>query len=63
MTSAKDSYLVGSPNDLDDSLYKLDEEEIVFLASQTGIKDPIELKKHVVGVQHEAYSVCDAHRE
>ena len=48
----------GSPNDLDDSLYQLDEDELEFLSSQTGIKDPIELKRHVVNVQREAYAVC-----
>ena len=43
-----------------DKYYKLEKDEIEFFSSQTGIKDPEELKKHILNVQREAYDVCDS---
>ena len=57
MPTPADTKRTGSTSDLDDSLYRLDEEEIEFLSSQTGIQDPAEIKRHVVSVQREAYAV------
>ena len=51
---------VGSPDDLDPSLFKLSDEEIEFVASQTGIKEREELKNHLLEVQREAYAVSSA---
>ena len=48
---------------LDDALYKMDEQQLEFMKKQTGIQDPEELKKHIIGVQEEAYAVsshCDS---
>ena len=39
---------------LDPSLYEVDYE---FFSGQTGIKDPEELKKHILKVQREAFAV------
>ena len=47
----------GNLNPLDDSLYRLDEEELTFMKTQSGIEDEEELKKHVLAVQAEAYKV------
>lgn len=38
-----------------DKYYQLDGNEIAFFSSQTGIKDPEELKAHILTVQREAY--------
>lgn len=46
------------PKPLDDTLYKLEQDEYEFLSSQTGIKDQGELKKHVLEVQKDIYKVC-----
>ncbi|KAG2133666.1 uncharacterized protein EDB93DRAFT_862090 [Suillus bovinus] len=43
---------------LDDSLYRLDAEEIAFLRRQTGIQDEVALKTHIIEVQEEAYKVA-----
>lgn len=43
---------------LDDSLYSLDPDELVFFQSQTGIRNEEELKAHILGVQVRAYEVC-----
>lgn len=42
---------------LDDSFYQLDDVETTFVSGLTGIKDPAELKKHILQVQHEVYAV------
>ncbi|KAF7791668.1 hypothetical protein EIP86_002691 [Pleurotus ostreatoroseus] len=50
--------MTDSPIPLDDSLYsRLNEEDIKFLKSQTGISDDKELKKHILHVQAEIYAV------
>lgn len=46
-----------SDGDLDESYYVLEPSEQEFLSGQTGIKDPDELKKHVIEVQKGVYSV------
>lgn len=43
--------------ELDESFYKVDDEETAFLMQQTGINDPEELKKHILQVQREVYAV------
>ena len=43
--------------DLDDALYDLDDIETEFLLQQTGLKDPEEVKKHIIQIQHEVYAV------
>ena len=45
------------PAALDESLYELEEDEYEFLSSQTGIKDQVELKAHVLTVREEIYQV------
>ena len=57
MASRENFGLVGSPDDLDPSLYKLTDEEADFVCNQTGIKDPVELQDHLLQVQREAYAV------
>jgi hypothetical protein len=52
----------GKPRPLDDSLYSLDQQEYEFLSLQTGIKDPEELKMHVLAVQEEIYKVSKRYR-
>jgi hypothetical protein len=42
---------------LDDSYYQLDDVELQFLSTHTGIFDAEELKKHVLAVQKELYAV------
>ena len=43
---------------IDDGMYyKLDETEFEFFSASTGIKDPEELRKHILDVQAEAYEV------
>ncbi|KAM6503843.1 hypothetical protein JOM56_000786 [Amanita muscaria] len=46
-----------NPPPLDESLYSLDEEELAFFKSQTGIDDEAELKEHVLAIQAKAYKV------
>jgi hypothetical protein len=46
---------------LDESLYVLDEGDVAFLEQQTGIKDPAELKRHLMAVQERAYKVRMVH--
>lgn len=41
----------------DERLYSLEGEELAFMKSQTGIEDEYELKKHIVAVTKEAYTV------
>ena len=48
---------VHSPPPLDESLYALDEDELAFFKSQTGIDDEGELKKHILTIQAKAYEV------
>lgn len=48
--------------ELDDALYDLDEAEIKFIIEQTGLKDPGEVKEHLLRIQHEVYSVSESHR-
>ncbi|KAI0066720.1 hypothetical protein BV25DRAFT_1912758 [Artomyces pyxidatus] len=43
--------------ELDESLYRLDDEEAAFFKAQTGIQDDEELKKHLLQGQAEAYAV------
>ena len=43
--------------DLSEKFYDLDDEETQFLMQQTGIKDPDELKKYIISIQHEVYAV------
>lgn len=43
--------------DLDESFYEVDEIDEQFLEEQTGIKDPEEVKKHLIQVQREVYAV------
>lgn len=47
------------PYPLDESLYSIDSdgEAFAFMKAQTAIQDPAELKKHILDVQAEAYSV------
>jgi hypothetical protein len=40
---------------LDEHLYFLEGEELVFFQEQTGIKDKAELKRHILVVQEKAY--------
>ncbi|KAM5531491.1 hypothetical protein V8D89_014816 [Ganoderma adspersum] len=47
----------GNLNPLDESLYRLDEEELTFMKTQSGIEDEEELRKHVLAVQAEAYKI------
>ncbi len=47
----------GKLNPLDESLYKLDDEELAFVKTHSGIEDEEELKKHILAVQAEAYEV------
>ena len=42
---------------LDEKLYAIDDEALDFMKKQTGIQDTEELKKHIMTVQAEAYSV------
>lgn len=42
---------------LDASYYSLDEQELGFFKSQTGIQDENELKQHIMRVQADAYEV------
>lgn len=42
---------------VDDSLYRLDPEEIAFFKRQTGLQDEGALKAHIIDVQKEAYQV------
>lgn len=42
---------------LDESLYRLDNAELVFFKQQTGIDDSDELKAHLLSIQAEAYEV------
>ena len=42
---------------IDVTKYSLKGEELEFMQTQTGIKDEEELKKHILAVQAEAYSV------
>ncbi|KAI0061715.1 hypothetical protein BV25DRAFT_1870697 [Artomyces pyxidatus] len=43
--------------ELDESLYRLDDEESAFFKAQTGIQDDTELKKHLLQIQAEAYAI------
>ncbi|KAI0358977.1 hypothetical protein OH77DRAFT_1420493 [Trametes cingulata] len=45
------------PMPLDENLYSIDDEALEFMKAQTGIADPDELKKHILAVQAEAYSI------
>ncbi|THH16275.1 hypothetical protein EW146_g4351 [Bondarzewia mesenterica] len=49
------------PNDwvlsLDDKYYRLDEEERAFFKVETGIDDDEELRRHIIAVQTEAFSI------
>ncbi|EKM58318.1 uncharacterized protein PHACADRAFT_117170 [Phanerochaete carnosa HHB-10118-sp] len=51
----------GAPVPLDESMYRLEAEDYEFLSSATGINDPEELKKHVLSVQAEIYTVHPYH--
>ena len=42
---------------LEESLYSLGDAESVFFKSQTGIHDDEQLKKHIVAIQEQAFSV------
>lgn len=46
-----------APMPLDESLYQLEGTDYEFLSAETGIKDPEELKKHIIAVQAEIYKV------
>ncbi len=48
---------LGKLNPLYENLYKLDEEGLAFMKTQTGIEDEEELKNHIIAVQAEAYEV------
>ena len=53
---------------LDESLYKLEGEELEFYRRETGIQDEEQLKQHILAVQKEAYEVsrmilCDVVNE
>ncbi|KAF8638313.1 hypothetical protein AX17_002333 [Amanita inopinata Kibby_2008] len=45
------------PLPLDESLYSLDDDELAFFKSQTGIDDDEQLKNHILAVQAKAYQV------
>ncbi|KAA1474301.1 hypothetical protein DENSPDRAFT_824110 [Dentipellis sp. KUC8613] len=49
--------LVGDVTPLDNSLYKLEDEQKVFFKATTGITDDEELKKHILEVQARAYAL------
>ncbi|KAM6495362.1 hypothetical protein JOM56_008068 [Amanita muscaria] len=49
--------IVPNPPPLDESLYSLDEDELAFFKSETGIDDEGELKKHILTIQARAYEV------
>ena len=55
-----ENYIKAHLDEDGDKYYKLEKDEIEFFSSQTGIKDPEELKKHMLNVQREAYDVCDS---
>ncbi|KAF7377676.1 Methyltransferase ausD [Mycena sanguinolenta] len=42
---------------LDESLFTMNDGDLTFLKSQSGIKDPDALKKHIIAVQTKAYDV------
>jgi len=42
---------------LDDERYNLDEKELAFFKSQTGIQDDAVLKEHIIQVQRDAYEI------
>ena len=42
---------------LEDKYYNLDETDVQFWSSQTGLTDPDALKEHILTVQKEAYEV------
>ncbi|KAJ7142267.1 hypothetical protein C8R44DRAFT_923786, partial [Mycena epipterygia] len=42
---------------LDVNLWNIDDEELRFLTSETGIHDADELKKHIIGIQTKAYEL------
>jgi len=46
-----------NPPRLDENYYHLDDDELAFFTSQTGIKDEGELKQHIMKVQEDAYQV------
>ncbi|KAI0374558.1 hypothetical protein BV20DRAFT_987955 [Pilatotrama ljubarskyi] len=56
-TTAGAGNVKSEPNPLDEELYSIDDEAFAFMKAQTGIQDPEELKKHVLAVQAEAYSI------
>ena len=43
---------------LDESKYKLDNEEAAFFKEQTGIQDDAALKTHLVEIQRKAFEAC-----
>ncbi|KIL67221.1 hypothetical protein M378DRAFT_73806 [Amanita muscaria Koide BX008] len=49
--------VVHKPPPFDESLYSLDEDELAFFKSATGIDDEGELKKHILTIQARAYEV------
>ncbi|KAI0639004.1 hypothetical protein C8Q77DRAFT_23133 [Trametes polyzona] len=49
--------VIPQPRALDESLYALDDEASTFMKLQTGIEDPEALKRHILSVQAEAYSI------
>ena len=42
---------------LDETLYNIDDQAVEFMRAQTGIQDAEELKRHILAVQAEAYTV------
>lgn len=42
---------------LDETLYNIDDQALEFMRAQTGIQDAEELKRHILAVQAEAYTV------
>ena len=61
MATAESQLEVPRPDErrpLDPSLYTLNDAEIAFFASQTGIEDRERLKEHILQVQADIYKVC-----
>ena len=58
ISAPQSSIQLGPALALDESLYRLTEEERAFFKQQTGILDDDELKAHIIRVQTEAYEVC-----
>lgn len=46
---------------LDESLYTADDTELTFIKAQSGIQDPVALKRYIINVQRKAYDLYGHH--